>query len=175
MTKQEVRACALAKLGVRRDDIVYDIGAGTGSVSVELALQADRGRVYAVERGDEGLELIKKNAAAFGCVNIHTIPAYAPEGLADLPAPDAVFIGGSGGKLGEILTAVLEKNSQVRVTIACITLETLAEAMDCLKGDAFTQVDVAQIAVSRAEKAGPYHLMKGMNPVFLISATGAGR
>ena len=99
MTKQEVRAAVLAKLAVRPEDILWDVGAGTGSVSVELALAAPRGRVYAVECDPEGCALIRANRQRFLARNLTLVEGLAPAALADLPAPDAVFIGGSKGSL----------------------------------------------------------------------------
>ena len=103
MTKREVRVCALAQLGVRRGDVVWDIGAGTGSVSVELALLASDGEVWAVERNEEACALIARNRVRFGAYGVHLAPGEAPEVLDALPTPDAVFVGGSGGRMDEIL------------------------------------------------------------------------
>lgn len=99
MTKQEVRAVALAKLRLTATDTVWDVGAGTGSVSIEAALVARAGSVWAVERNAAGVRLIRENADAFGCGNVHAVPGVAPEALAKLPVPDAVFVGGSAGEL----------------------------------------------------------------------------
>ena len=102
MTKQEVRAVALAKLRLTATDTVWDVGAGTGSVSIEAALVARAGSVWAVERNAAGVRLIRENADAFGCGNVHAVPGVAPEALAKLPVPDAVFVGGSAGEWKEI-------------------------------------------------------------------------
>ena len=115
MTKQEVRAVALAKLRLTATDTVWDVGAGTGSVSIEAALVARAGSVWAVERNAAGVRLIRENADAFGCGNVHAVPGVAPEALAKLPVPDAVFVGGSAGELPSIVEAALEKNPQVRL------------------------------------------------------------
>ena len=128
MTKQEVRAVALAKLRLTATDTVWDVGAGTGSVSIEAALIARAGSVWAVERNATGVRLIRENADAFGCGNVHAVPGVAPEALAKLPVPDAVFVGGSAGELPSIVEAALEKNSQVRLCVPCVTVETLTEA-----------------------------------------------
>ncbi len=174
MTKQEVRAAALAKLRVSRGDTLYDIGAGTGSVAVELALLAKEGRVYAIERGEEATGLIGQNARYFGLTNLQIIAGDAPPALAGLPAPDAAYIGGSGGQLKGILEALLRKNPKIRLCVACVTLETLAEASRLLNTPAFCQYEACQIAVCRSRKAGAYQLMQAQNPVFLLSAVGAG-
>lgn len=174
MTKQEVRAVALAKLRLTATDTVWDVGAGTGSVSIEAALVARAGSVWAVERNATGVRLIRENAGAFGCGNVHAVPGVAPEALAKLPVPDAVFVGGSAGELPSILEAALEKNSQVRLCVPCVTVETLTEACALLSGSRFKGFEACQVSAARAEAVGSHHLMKAQNPVFLVSARGAG-
>ena len=174
MTKQEVRAVALAKLRLTATDTVWDVGAGTGSVSIEAALVARAGSVWAVERNAAGVRLIRENADAFGCGNVHAVPGVAPEALAKLPVPDAVFVGGSAGELSSIVEAALEKNSQVRLCVPCVTVETLTEACALLSGSRFKGFEACQVSAARAEAIGSYHLMKAQNPVFLVSARGAG-
>lgn len=174
MTKQEVRAVALAKLRLTATDTVWDVGAGTGSVSIEAALVARAGSVWAVERNATGVQLIRENADAFGCGNVHAVPGVAPEALAKLPVPDAVFVGGSAGELPSILEAALEKNSQVRLCVPCVTVETLTEACALLSGSRFKGFEACQVSAARAEAVGSHHLMKAQNPVFLVSARGAG-
>lgn len=175
MTKQEVRAVALAKLGLRPADVVYDIGAGTGSVSVEMALLARRGRVFAIERTPAGCELIRQNRADFGTYNLELIEGEAPEALADLPAPDAAFIGGSGGHLEAIVKALVERNPAVRIVIAAVTLETLAAAGAALQAAGVADVETVQLAVSRGEPLGRYTQLKAQNPIFLVAGGGAYR
>lgn len=174
MTKQEVRAVALAKLRLAATDTVWDVGAGTGSVSIEAALVARAGSVWAVERNATGVRLIRENADAFGCGNVHAVPGVAPEALAKLPVPDAVFVGGSAGELPSIVEAALEKNSQVRLCVPCVTVETLSEACALLSGSRFKGFEACQVSAARAEAVGSHHLMKAQNPVFLVSARGAG-
>lgn len=174
MTKQEVRAVALAKLRLTAADTVWDVGAGTGSVSIEAALIARAGSVWAVERNAAGVRLIRENADAFECGNVHAVPGVAPEALAKLPVPDAVFVGGSAGELPSIVEAALKKNSQVRLCVPCVTVETLTEACALLTGSRFKGFEACQVSAARAEAVGSYHLMKAQNPVFLVSARGAG-
>lgn len=174
MTKQEVRAVALAKLRITATDTVWDVGAGTGSVSIEAALVARAGSVWAVERNAAGVRLIRENADAFGCGNVHAAPGVAPEALVKLPVPDAVFVGGSAGELPSIVEAALEKNSQVRLCVPCVTVETLTEACALLSGSRFKGFEACQVSAARAEAVGSHHLMKAQNPVFLVSARGAG-
>ena len=174
MTKQEVRAVALAKLRLTATDTVWDVGAGTGSVSIEAALVARAGSVWAVERNAAGVRLIRENADAFGCGNVHAVPGVAPDALVKLPVPDAVFVGGSAGELPSIVEAALEKNSQVRLCVPCVTVETLTEACALLSGSRFKGFEACQVSAARAEAVGSHHLMKAQNPVFLVSARGAG-
>lgn len=174
MTKQEVRAVALAKLRLTATDTVWDVGAGTGSVSIEAALVARAGSVWSVERNAAGVRLIRENADAFGCGNVHAVPGVAPEVLAKLPVPDAVFVGGSAGELPSIVEAAFEKNSQVRLCVPCVTVETLTEACALLSGSRFKGFEACQVSAARAEAVGSHHLMKAQNPVFLVSARGAG-
>lgn len=168
MTKQEVRAAVLAKLAVRPKDILWDVGAGTGSVSVELALAAPRGRVYAVECRPEGCALIKANREKFRTRNLVLVEGLAPDALSDLPAPDAVFIGGSKGSLAAIVDAALDKNPDARICVSAIALETLSAAVAALTAQGRT-VQVSQIAVSRAKAVGGLHLMMAQNPIYLIT------
>lgn len=168
MTKQEVRAAVLAKLAVRTEDILWDVGAGTGSVSVELALAAPRGRVYAVECRPEGCALIKANREKFRTRNLVLVEGLAPAALSDLPAPDAVFIGGSKGSLAAIVDAALDKNPDARICVSAIALETLSAAVAALTAKGRT-VQVSQIAVSRAKAVGGLHLMMAQNPIYLIT------
>ena len=168
MTKQEVRAAVLAKLAVRPEDILWDVGAGTGSVSVELALAAPRGRVYAVECRPEGCALIKANREKFRTRNLVLVEGLAPDALSDLPAPDAVFIGGSKGSLAAIVDAALDKNPDARICVSAIALESLSAAVAALTAKGRT-VQVSQIAVSRAKAVGGLHLMMAQNPIYLIT------
>ena len=168
MTKQEVRAAALAKLAVRPADTLWDVGAGTGSVSVELALAAPAGQIYAIECDPEACALIQKNREKFSAYNLTLIEGKAPEALDTLPAPDAVFIGGTKGNMDAVIDAVLHKNSVARLCVAAIALETLSAAVAALTAHGLV-VEVTQISVSRTKAAGSLHLLMANNPVFLIT------
>lgn len=172
MTKEEVRAVALSKLALTREAVVYDVGAGTGSVSVECARMAARGTVYAIERKGEAASLLRENRLRFGVSNLQIVEGCAPEALQDLPAPTHVFVGGSGGNLREIIALCLEKNPGARFVIDCIALETVSEAMRVLEKLGPEDADVCCISVSKAKEIGSYHLMTGQNPVYIISFTG---
>lgn len=166
MTKQEVRAAALAKLAVAPGETCWDIGAGTGSVSVELA--AVSRAVWAVECRPDACALIEENRARHHAYNLHLVQGEAPAALAGLPAPDAVFVGGSGGSLAEILAAVHAANPAARVCVAAIALETLRAAADALAALGY-ETEITQVAVSRAKAAGGLHLLLAQNPVFLLT------
>lgn len=172
MTKSEVRSISLSKLRLHKDAVVWDVGAGTGSVSIEAALLARDGSVYAIEKKDEAIDLLEQNKRKFGTDNLEIIKGLAPEALEGLPAPTHAFIGGSSGNLKEILEVLLEQNPRVRVVINAIALETVAEAMQCLKSMAFTDVDIAQVSVAKGKKLGSYEMMMGQNPVYIFSCTG---
>lgn len=168
MTKQEVRAAALAKLAVRPTDTLWDVGAGTGSVSVELALAAPRGHVYAVECAPDACALIRQNREKFHAYNLSLIEGTAPQALADLPAPAAVFIGGTKGSMTEVVDAALAKNPNARLCISAIALETLSAAIAALAAHG-QAAEVTQLAVSRTRPAGKLHLLMANNPIFLIT------
>lgn len=169
MTKEEVRAVSLAKLGLTEDSVCCDVGAGTGSVSVEMALRAAKGRVFAVEKKEDALALLKENQKKFAVPNMEIIAGTAPEALYELPACTHAFIGGSSGKLSEILEVLTEKNQNIRIVINCITLETLSEALAAIGRFGFTKTQIVQLGVSRAKTAGPYHMMMGENPIYIIT------
>lgn len=172
MTKSEVRSICLSKLRLTEDSLVYDVGAGTGSVAVEAALRAWKGTVWAIEKKPEAAGLIRENCRRFGTANLEVVEGMAPEALALLPAPTHAFIGGSSGNLRGIMETLLEKNPSVRIVISAITLETVAEALNCLRELPVEQEEVVSISVGKAKKAGPYHMMMGQNPVYVISCTG---
>ena len=134
MTKQEIRILSLAKARIKPDAVVYDIGAGTGSLSVEAARLAPQGTVYALERNPEGIALIRANAANFMVSNVVAKEAEAPAGIDMLPDADTVLIGGSGSRLEEILDAVTPKlKPEGRIVLNCITVQTLMQGIDYMR------------------------------------------
>lgn len=169
MTKEEVRSVSLSKLRLTEDSICCDVGAGTGSVSVEMALRADQGQVFAIEKKEEAAALLEENKQKFAVDNLEIIKGEAPQALENLPAPTHAFIGGSSGNLKEIVALLLGKNPQVRIVINCITLETISEALDVLKEYDFQQREVVQLAASRSKEISRYHLMMGENPIYIIT------
>ncbi|ADY57154.1 precorrin-6y C5,15-methyltransferase (decarboxylating), CbiE subunit [Syntrophobotulus glycolicus DSM 8271] len=170
MTKQEIRAVVLSKLQLAAGDTVYDIGAGTGSVAVEMALRLTEGTVFAIEKEPGAVDLLQQNKQKFAAYNLHILQAAAPEGLAALPCPDKAFIGGSGGRLKDILDLVYAKNPRARVVLTAITLQTLTQAAAYYEGRTDLKAEIIQVGISKAQKLGGYHLLTGQNPVFVITA-----
>ena len=174
MTKTEVRTVSLSKLRLPKDAICYDIGAGTGSVSVEMALRASEGAVYAIEKKEDALALLHENKKKFALDHMQIIPGTAPEALKELPVPTHAFIGGSSGNMKEIVELLLNKNPQVRIVINCITLETVGEALACIRGLEKQEIyecesEVVQLCASRSKNIGRYHMMMGENPIYIIT------
>lgn len=169
MTKFEVRCAAVSLIRTKPGGIIWDVGAGTGSVSVEAALANPGGTVYAVEMKPEAVELIRQNREKFGAWNLVPVEGAAPGALDNLPAPDAVFIGGSTGNMPEIFAVIQKKNPAAKVVVSAISLETLAQAIDCFAKFQLQNTEISQIMAARAKEAGAYHLMMGQNPVYLIS------
>lgn len=174
MTKSEVRSLSVDKLRLPLNALVYDIGAGTGSVTVELALQAVDGMVYAIEKQAEAADLILENAKKFAAPNIQVVRGLAPEALKRLPAPTHAFIGGSSGNLKEIMELLLQKNPRVRMVINTVTLETIGEVNQCLKELPLRDVEIIQVSIAKAKALGSYQLMMGQNPVYIVSCEGEG-
>lgn len=172
MTKSEIRSLSVAKLRLTRNAVVYDVGAGTGSVSVEMAIQAADGTVYAIERKEEACGLIEKNKRHFGTPNIEVICGHAPEAMEELPIPTHAFIGGSAGNLKEIMECLLKKNPQIRMVINTVTLETIGEAVNCLKTLPVTEEEILSVSIAKAKSLGQYHLMTGQNPIYIIICQG---
>jgi len=169
MTKEEVRALAIAKLRIEPDHVVWDVGAGTGSVSVEAARAAFRGMVYAVEKSPDAIELLGRNRDALGAANVLVVEGSAPEALEGLPAPDRVFVGGSSGQMCAIVACAARKNPHVRICATAVTLETVADLMACLRDNGVQGADIVQVQVARASEAGDYHLMRAENPVHIVT------
>lgn len=170
MTKQEVRSVSMSKLMPKTTDLIYDIGAGTGSCSIELALLAKEGRVWAFERNPVAVELLGKNKALFGVQNLEIVAGEALENIRSMPAPDCVFVGGSGGDLCEMLDVIYAKNSSCRVVINAITVETLAEVAGYYKEHQDYSLEIVNVFVARSKHLGNYNLMMAQNPVYVMTA-----
>ena len=167
MTKSEIRALSVAKLKLCEDSVVYDIGAGTGSVTVEMALTAYNGMVYAVEKEDAAADLIEENKRKFGTPNVEVIRGLAPEAMKDLPAPTHVFVGGSSGNLKDIVACVLAKSPEARIIVNSVTLETISEVLELPRVCAVEQEEIVCINASNSRHLGRYNLMTAQNPVYI--------
>ena len=170
MTKKEIRMVVMNEARIEEDSVVLDVGAGTGSISIEAALGAPKGHVYAIERFEKATDLIRQNQEKFGVKNLTIIEAKAPEGMEDLPELDAVIIGGSAGGMGTIMdevTRLLKVGG--RLVVTAVTMETGYTILKELKGRPYTY-EGFQIQVSRFRKAGPYHLLNPLSPIFIVTA-----
>lgn len=172
MTKQEIRILVLAKAKIRPADTIIDIGAGTGSLSIEAALQAPEGRVYAIERHAEGVTLIRANATKFGATNVEAISGSAPQALVGLPTVDVMFIGGSGGYLGEILRTSDELlKAHGRIIITAITIETLYQALHIMQAKPEFTVEAFGAQITRIKQLKTSNMLQGLNPIYIIVCT----
>lgn len=168
MTKEDIRWLSACYLGIEDNDIVYDIGAGTGSCAIEFAGHAKDGLVYAIEKEDEAFELININKKNLKRHNVISIKGKAPEIILNLPAPDKVFIGGSSNTMKDIFKIVYEKNNHVTITVTAVTLETISSAVSAFK-DYNIEPNIVCINSAKSKKAGAYHMMMGNNPVYIIT------
>ena len=172
MTKHEVRILVLAKAKISPTDVIIDIGAGTGSLSIEAALQAPQGQVYAIERHAEGVELIRANGIKFGTPNLKAISGSAPEALDGLPMSDVIFIGGSGGHLGEILKQCDQLlKAKGRLVITAITIETLYEALHIMQEKPEFTVEAFSAQISRVKHIKTSNMLQALNPIYIITCT----
>ena len=176
MTKNEVRVLSISRLELTKKAVVYDVGSGTGSVSVECARLSPDIAVFAIEQKEEAANLTKENAARLGLSDqIMVINKKAPEGFEELPTPTHVFIGGSSGALSDILSAIQKKlivkenTKGVRVVINAVSLETIAQITKLIQTYPVKHVQLTQIQASRAHKLGSYNLMQAQNPVLIAS------
>lgn len=169
MTKSEVRILALAKARIAPDDVIIDVGAGTGSLSIEAALLANKGRVYSIEREAEGVRLIKENAARFNVLNLEAIAGIAPEALSTLPQANVIFIGGSGGNLEQIIQTcdkLLKPNG--RMIITAVTVETLYNTLKIMQSNGNYDVSAFCVQISRINQIASYNMLQALNPINII-------
>ena len=171
MTKQEIRVLTMIKARISPTDIVWDVGAGTGSMSVEAALLANQGHVYAIERNAEGVSLIEKNREKFGVDNLTAVEGEAPDALKGLPDCNAAIIGGSGSRLSDILDEISARlKTGGRVVINCITIQTLAAALDYMRGhDGDFSYEAIQVQINRLQAVGAYDMAKAINPIYIVT------
>ena len=172
MTKSEVRAVCLSKLSLSPTDIAYDIGCGTGSVTIEMAFSAYDGKVYAFDKNEEAIALLEQNCQKFHLDNVEARCGLAPECLKDLPVPDLAFIGGSSGNMDEIVSFLYGINDKMRFVITAVTLENAMAGLDSLKNVGISG-EIVQVAVSKGRQIGDLHMLMAQNPIFIISGSDA--
>jgi len=171
MTKEEVRSVVISKLRLHSDSTVVDIGAGTGSVSIETALVCKSGIVHAIDKNDEAISLIRENAARFGVRNINIIKGTAPESLVHVGKADRVFIGGSAGRLEAIFEWMeVALSPGGRVVANFITLENAALMIRLLEESGYGDIDIVHMSVSRGRRIGGNTMMNAENGIYIISA-----
>jgi precorrin-6Y C5,15-methyltransferase (decarboxylating) len=175
MTREEVRTMVLDRLRLTRSSLLWDIGAGTGSVAVACARLCPFGEVHALERLPEAVTLLRGNKAKFRSYNLFIHEGSAPEALAELPPPTHVFVGGSGGKLRRILEHLESRGENIRVVVNGVTLGTVCAAFEALGGPGFRHRDALQLSVSRGRALGKSVVMAAQNPVTLLSAWTTGK
>ena len=171
MTKEEVRSVSICKLHLTEDAVVYDIGSGTGSVSVEIAALSPRVQVYAMEVNGEAVSLLEENCKQFGLHNIRCIRTKAPDGLEDLPVATHAFIGGSKGNLREILWTLYRKNNHMRIVVNAVSMETICQMQELLKELPVEQEEILQLSVTKTKQLGGYHMLQAANPVYIYAFT----
>lgn len=170
MTKEEVRQVSICKLKLPKDAVLYDVGSGTGTIAVESARLSNDMRVYAIERNDEAAALTAANVSRAGLENVIVVNDSAPEAFAELEAPTHVFIGGSGGRLEDIVRSIMtKKQGKVRFVINAVTLETLSGITELLSRLKHEEEEIISLQVNRAETMGRYHLMKSENMIHIVS------
>ncbi len=169
MTKSEVRAVSISKLRLTENAVVWDVGAGTGSVSVEAALLCPAGHVYAVECREDAADLAERNRKQFALRNLTVVRGMAPEALTGLPAPTHVFIGGSSGNMRAIVEAALAKNPEVRVVVNAIALESVGEIAAVIDALGFADSEIVQMTIARSHRVGRYNMMNGLNPIWIAA------
>ena len=148
--------------------MLWDVGAGTGSVSVELALAAPWGRTYAIECEEKAIDLIRANREKLGAWNLRPVHGKAPQALESLEAPDGVFLGGTKGSMAEIVDLVLARSPRAKICVSAICVETLGRAVDALKAHGI-EPEITQVSVCGARAVGSLHMLTAQNPVFLIA------
>jgi precorrin-6Y C5,15-methyltransferase (decarboxylating) len=170
MTRQEIRVISLAKLQLREDSIVWDIGAGSGSLSIEASRIAREGKIFAVEKDEECIRHIRNNCAKFGITRINLTEGWAPEACRDWPSPDAVFIGGSGGKMKEILDMIFSRlRPNGHLVLNLISLERLYEVMERLRAQGWVP-EITQVSIARSKEILDMTRLVPLDPVFIVSA-----
>ncbi len=169
MTKEEVRVISICKLKLKSDSVLWDIGSGTGSISVEAARLSSDIKVYAFERNEDAADLTQENALKAGTGNISVICGEAPGTFEGVEAPDAVFIGGSGGKLKDIIKFIMHFEKHIQIVLNCVTIDTIGEINAILKSIPHEGEEIVEVQMARSVKAGDHRILKSLNPVFIVS------
>lgn len=171
MTKEEIRILTMCKAKIRPDNIIWDIGAGTGSLSIEAALLAPQGEVYAIEKKDLAVDLLHQNIAKFKLEDkVKVIATEAPKGLDELPNCDVVFIGGSGKHMFEILDIIDSKlNEGGRIIVNAVTIQTISEITTYMKQKESYTYEAIQVQVNRLRQIGSYDMFNAQNPVYIVN------
>ena len=169
MTKEEIRILTLAKAQLKPNDVIVDIGAGTGSISIEAAQKVRQ--VFAIEKNPTAVELIEQNAEKFGIENIIIINAEAPNGLEGISKIDAAIIGGSGNNLLKILEVVDRKLKKGgRIILNCITIQTISTALEYFKSRNVYRYEAIQVQINRLHQVGRYDMAQALNPIYILTA-----
>ena len=173
ITKEEVRTIQISKARLSPGNVIYDVGCGSGSITVEAALQVESsGKVYAIDIDSNAIELTKKNLEKFGISNATVILGNAKEKISELPLADSIFIGGTGGDTKDIVELCQDKlKSGGRIVIGIILIETLFSVLETIKKLKFTSMDITQITISKSRQTTTGTMMLARNPVTVISAT----
>ncbi|MGQ0605979.1 MAG: precorrin-6Y C5,15-methyltransferase (decarboxylating) subunit CbiT [Candidatus Nitrosotenuis sp.] len=173
ITKEEVRVIQISKARLSEGDLVYDIGCGSGSITVEAGLQIGHtGKIFAVDMDPKAIDLTRKNLTKFGVSNVELILSDAKQKISELPMADAIFIGGTGGDTKDIVTLCNSKlKTGARIVIGIILIETLYSVLDIIYKLGFSDIDITQITISKSKKTSTGTMMLARNPVTIISAT----
>lgn len=172
ITKEEVRVIALSKARLNSGSTVIDVGCGSGSITVEAAMQvAPNGKVYAIDQDENAIKLTKENAAKFNISNIEIIHSKAQEAIGKMPDADAIFVGGTGGDTYDIIKLAYNKlKSKGRIVIDTILIETMYHTLEALDELKLVNVDVTQIIIAKSRKVSTGTMMLARNPVIIIAA-----
>lgn len=169
ITKEEVRKLVISQLELAPDSIVYDIGAGTGSIAIQAAMMSPDITVYAVDCKESAVNLIQRNLSHFNIRNVHLRKTCAPKGFQEFPAADCAFIGGNKGELIDILCELQWINPKMRIVMTAVSMESIVEMQNVLKLFSVTDVSVTQVSVSKVKELGSYHMLQANNPVFIFA------
>lgn len=171
MTKEEVREISICKLKLSKNSVLYDIGSGTGSIAIEAAKLANSIKVFAIEINPIAINLIKDNIKKFKTKNIQIIEGLAPDSIKKTTIPTHAFIGGTKGKLMNIINFLYKQNPYMRIVMNAISLESISEMTNAIKKFPIIDDEIIQVGISKANKIGNYNLMNANNPVFIFSFT----